>query len=89
MYNYNETIHNATDSGTGWLTAICKENGTIYFNQPPGVSSTTKPTSTTGNNRNRIIKLMEKTASEFSLHFIFLSLTFNCQQEVNNKVYER
>ncbi|KAM5138197.1 mucin-5B-like [Mantella aurantiaca] len=56
MYHYNDVIYNTTDGIGGCITAICKENGTIYRDNilcttiPPTIFSftTTHPTTTSG-----------------------------------------
>ncbi|KAM5138196.1 LOW QUALITY PROTEIN: mucin-5AC-like [Mantella aurantiaca] len=55
-YDYNDVIYNTTDGIGGCITAICKENGTVYrdiFDCPgtsttPFTFSTTHPTITSG-----------------------------------------
>ncbi|XP_040183621.1 mucin-5AC-like isoform X3 [Rana temporaria] len=56
MYHYNDVIYNTTDGIGGCITAICKENGTIYRDIHAGCSTTpapftfttTHPTTTSG-----------------------------------------
>ncbi|KAM8939209.1 mucin-5AC-like [Pelodytes ibericus] len=43
MYNYNDVIYNTTDGIGGCITAICKENGTIYRNIYDCSTTTTTP----------------------------------------------
>ncbi|KAM4618062.1 uncharacterized protein O3C94_021919 [Discoglossus pictus] len=44
IYNYNDVIYNTTDGIGGCITAICKENGTIYRDIYSCVASTTPTT---------------------------------------------
>ncbi|XP_053304585.1 mucin-5B-like [Spea bombifrons] len=62
MYDYNDVIYNTTDGIGGCITAICKENGTVYrdiyacntptttpftFTTTPSTGTTTPPITTT------------------------------------------